>query len=106
MTYNLARESGSRVVSVQALCTNCTVPKYEDLDVNKVYKIVTNSFMASGGDGFTVIRDNKMNHVTGTDWSIESLDMQYELRSGLSFTTLLIHVWKWMIPSITVDYFL
>ncbi|XP_030854118.1 5'-nucleotidase [Strongylocentrotus purpuratus] len=65
VTYSLAREPGSRVVSAEAICTNCTVPHYEPLDVERVYKIVTNSFLAGGGDGYTVVRDNKMNHVTG-----------------------------------------
>nr|XP_054753897.1 snake venom 5'-nucleotidase-like [Lytechinus pictus] len=65
VTYSLARKPGSRVVLAEALCTNCTVPHYEPLDTKRVYKIVTNSFLAGGGDGYTVVRDNKMNHVTG-----------------------------------------
>ncbi|XP_071505522.1 snake venom 5'-nucleotidase-like [Diadema antillarum] len=65
VVYTLAREPGKRVYGVQVICTNCTVPQYGPLYQDRTYKIVTNSFLASGGDGFTMIRDHKFNHVTG-----------------------------------------
>ena len=46
------------MVSVQALCANCAVPKYEDLDVNKMYGILTSAFIFGGGDGYTMIKEN------------------------------------------------
>ncbi|XP_077527257.1 protein 5NUC-like [Haemaphysalis longicornis] len=50
--YNFSLPNGCRVVSLKILCTNCSVPVYEDVNDCLVYSIVTTSFMAYGGDGF------------------------------------------------------
>lgn len=52
VTYNLSKPSGSRVESVQTLCTECEVPRYYDLDRSKTYKVIISSFLNEGGDGF------------------------------------------------------
>ena len=43
---------------IQALCANCTVPEYEDLDVNKMYGMLTSAFIFDGGNGYTMIKGN------------------------------------------------
>ncbi|CAH1789487.1 unnamed protein product [Owenia fusiformis] len=60
--YNIGKPVGSRVVSIKAACANCMVPKLEELDLSKHYKIVMPDYIANGGDGYSVIRDNKINH--------------------------------------------
>lgn len=52
VTYDLSRRSGWRVARLRILCANCSVPRYEDVDFQKRYTIVTTSFIANGGDGF------------------------------------------------------
>uniref|UniRef100_L7M9C2 Putative salivary ecto-5'-nucleotidase/apyrase n=1 Tax=Rhipicephalus pulchellus TaxID=72859 RepID=L7M9C2_RHIPC len=52
VVYNLTSPPRSRVVSVDILCTNCTVPVYKPLEPCEVYKVVTTDFVARGGDGF------------------------------------------------------
>ncbi|XP_064484170.1 protein 5NUC-like [Ornithodoros turicata] len=49
---DLGKESGSRVVSLQILCTKCLVPRYEDVDDTATYTIATTSYIVNGGDGF------------------------------------------------------
>lgn len=55
VTYNLTQPSGARVHSVFVLCTECSVPKYVPLDVAKVYKIITTSYLSLGGDDYSVL---------------------------------------------------
>lgn len=63
--YNLKKEPGHRVASVEVLCTACEIPDYEPLDKEKVYSVVMQSFLSGGGDGFTMISDNIIKLVSG-----------------------------------------
>lgn len=65
IVYNTTNPVGQRVVSVEVLCNDCMVPKYYPLDVSKMYRIIVNSFMAGGGDGFNILNEQKQNHVIG-----------------------------------------
>jgi 5'-nucleotidase len=53
--FDLARPAGSRVVRVEVRTERGFVP----LDLEATYRVVVNSFIAAGGDGFTVLRDAK-----------------------------------------------
>ncbi len=55
-TFDLAKPVGSRVTDVQfgTLATG-----FVPLEAAKVYKIVTNNFVAAGGDGFDVLKNAK-----------------------------------------------
>lgn len=65
IVYNITNPIGQRVVSVDLLCNECTVPKYYPLSLTKMYRIVVNSFMAEGGDGLSILNEQKRNHVIG-----------------------------------------
>lgn len=56
---------GSRVESVKVRCRECHVPLYEDLDLEKYYKIVINSFLAGGGEGHLILENNVINRKVG-----------------------------------------
>ncbi|XP_059051895.1 apyrase-like [Achroia grisella] len=61
----------SRVVSVGVRCIDCDIPKYESLQPDKYYKVVSQSFIGNGGDGFTMVSDNRINvEVVGLDYDI------------------------------------
>ncbi|KNF09708.1 bifunctional UDP-sugar hydrolase/5'-nucleotidase periplasmic precursor UshA [Gottschalkia purinilytica] len=51
-TLNLFKSKGNRVTNVKVN----GVP----IDLNKSYKVVTNDFMAAGGDGYTMLEDEKL----------------------------------------------
>ncbi|XP_061192083.1 snake venom 5'-nucleotidase-like [Saccostrea echinata] len=64
--YNLNRPVNQRVVDVKVICADCNVPKYEPLDNSKMYGVILSNFILSGGDGYTVLRDNaRQDHVVG-----------------------------------------
>ncbi|XP_064119251.1 snake venom 5'-nucleotidase-like [Macrobrachium nipponense] len=62
VVYDINLPPGSRLVRLQARCAKCRVPELRDVVDDEVYKIAMPSFLASGGDGFSVIKDNKLNH--------------------------------------------
>uniref|UniRef100_A0A0K8R4X1 5'-nucleotidase n=1 Tax=Ixodes ricinus TaxID=34613 RepID=A0A0K8R4X1_IXORI len=53
VVYDFKNTNSSQNVTLQILCANCSIPKYEPVDPEKTYKIVTTSFIVGGGDGFT-----------------------------------------------------
>ncbi|XP_070392308.1 snake venom 5'-nucleotidase-like isoform X2 [Dermacentor albipictus] len=52
VAYNLSSPPNCRVLSIDILCTNCTVPVYQPVEDCTIYKIVTTDFVVRGGDGF------------------------------------------------------
>lgn len=59
VSYDLSKPVGSRVVSATALCAKCQVPAFEPIDRNASYNIILSSFVAAGGDNYTMIADHK-----------------------------------------------
>lgn len=62
VVYDINLPVGSRVVRLKARCQECRVPKMMDIQEDSVYRIAMPSFVAKGGDGFAVVKDNKINH--------------------------------------------
>lgn len=59
ITYDLMRNEGQRVVSVNVLCRECFIPTYDKLDINKIYGIITTSFIYNGGNAFDMFQVNE-----------------------------------------------
>lgn len=58
-------ENGSLAVDrAYVLCGDCQVPKYSTLDVQKNYTVVTTSFVADGGDGFYMFKNETIREHT------------------------------------------
>lgn len=55
--YDLKKRPGMRVVKVTLRCGMCEVPEYRVLNRSQEYKILTTSFLAAGGDGYSVFKD-------------------------------------------------
>lgn len=71
--FDVTKPPGSRVVKLDVLCTDCRIPEYKPLIDSQVYKIVTSSYIANGGDGFSMLKNEKLKHDTGsTDISVVS----------------------------------
>nr|CCC15148.1 ecto-5'-nucleotidase [Fredericella sultana] len=62
VVYHMFRDPYSRVASVHVRCQQCSSLVYEPLDANKNYTIVVSAFIVTGGDNYTVVRDNKLKH--------------------------------------------
>lgn len=64
VTFNLTQPTGSRVQSVRLRCSNCDVPKFENLVENRTYNVITSNFLSGGGDGHVTFM-NKPTIATG-----------------------------------------
>ncbi|NXI68508.1 5NTD nucleotidase, partial [Anseranas semipalmata] len=58
VVYDLSRAPGSRVVSIEVLCTACRVPAYVPLQMDEIYNVTLPSYMLFGGDGYHMLKDN------------------------------------------------
>ncbi|XP_028251528.1 5'-nucleotidase-like [Parambassis ranga] len=63
--YDVDKPVNQRVVSLSLLCIECRVPKYEPLDPQKTYTVVMPSYIAGGGDSYTMIKEEMLKHNTG-----------------------------------------
>lgn len=63
--FDTTKPVGSRVKRVKLRCSNCPVPSYAPLNLSETYRIILPSFIANGGDGYTMIKDNLRNRQIG-----------------------------------------
>lgn len=62
VAYDINNLSEPHVDSIQVLCQSCDNPIYEPLNLTEVYKIILPTFIATGGDGFVVLRDKAISY--------------------------------------------
>ncbi|XP_028578749.2 5'-nucleotidase [Podarcis muralis] len=86
VVYDLSESPGSRVVSLKVLCTECRVPVYEPLQLEKTYKVLLPSFLAGGGDGYHMLKGSSNNHSSG-DLDVDVVS-NYITRMGRVFPAL------------------
>lgn len=64
--FDITQSPGHRVSSVFIRCSDCSIPKYEPLVLTANYTIVTNDYLADGGDNFQVFKKRvKKNQLIG-----------------------------------------
>lgn len=62
IVFDMKKPAYSKIVTLEALCRLCDVPRYEPLEDNTWYRVVVNNFLLVNGDNFAMIRDNARNH--------------------------------------------
>lgn len=55
--YDNSKPAGSKVISVEARCWNCSIPEFSKVDLDEDYNIIMPYFMYSGGDGYSMFSD-------------------------------------------------
>ncbi|NXD67314.1 5NTD nucleotidase, partial [Eolophus roseicapillus] len=65
VVYDLSRAPGSRVVSLEVLCTACRVPAYVPLQMDQIYNVTLPSYMLFGGDGYHMLKDKNLGYSKG-----------------------------------------
>lgn len=56
VVYNMTKDPGHRVQSVETLCTDCEVPAFVPIEPSKYYLVILSHFLYQGGDGFSMIK--------------------------------------------------
>ncbi|KAK2524093.1 Nt5e [Columba guinea] len=65
VVYDISRAPGSRVVSLEVLCTACRVPAYVPLQMDAIYNVTLPSYMLFGGDGYHMLKDKNLGYSKG-----------------------------------------
>ncbi|XP_071299775.1 5'-nucleotidase [Agelaius tricolor] len=65
VVYDLSRAPGSRVVSLEVLCTACRVPAYVPLQMDGIYNVTLPSYMLFGGDGYIMLKEKNLGYSKG-----------------------------------------
>lgn len=84
VVFDMTRDAYKRVTSLFALCRVCenNIPRYEPIEAEKYYRVVVPSFLAGGGDGFTMIASGARNSIVGP-LDIDALTSYVEKNSPL-----------------------
>lgn len=73
-----------RVQSLDVLCYDCSVPRYEPLDPFKIYRVAANSHMTNGGGGLTMFAEYGQLKVIG-EVDINALERYVRKRTPLMY---------------------
>lgn len=65
ITYDLAKGSMEKIISMKARCSECETPIYEDVEDRKIYRIITTEFIGDGGDGY-IFYNAQPQHIQGS----------------------------------------
>lgn len=52
------------------LCSECKVPSYEHINLDKKYTIITTKYLVNGGDGYKMIKDEILNKVNLSEYFV------------------------------------
>lgn len=74
VVFNVTQPINSRVVSVDVLCRQCDVPRYEKLVPSEWYRMIVPSFIGGGGNGYIAFGNNRRNHRRGDKMDIEIVE--------------------------------
>ncbi|PIK56976.1 putative 5'-nucleotidase-like [Apostichopus japonicus] len=84
--YDLLRAPMERVIGVQVLCSECTVPIYEPIMEDVEYRVAMNSYMAGGGGGFKLVKEYTLSKESGLldlDVTISYISANSPVRTGI-----------------------
>lgn len=95
--FDLSKPPGHRVQSLSILCTKCRVPHYEPVQDKTVYKVVLPSYLVTGGDGFSMIRDEKLKHSSGETCLSELWKVAFVLICFLIFIYFFQGIWTFLL---------
>ncbi|KRZ78318.1 Snake venom 5'-nucleotidase [Trichinella papuae] len=71
--YDLKQPAGKRVRSVLIRCQACTLPRFESLKLNSIYSLMTNTFLAKGGDSYSMLANAKYNNPLSSISDVEAV---------------------------------
>lgn len=83
VVYDINKPNGQKVQKLDVLCTNCPTPKYGPINATGIYKVAVPTFIARGGDGYKVIKENiKTYHISGKHTFIPISNESYFKRTN------------------------
>ncbi|XP_048482576.1 apyrase-like isoform X2 [Plutella xylostella] len=59
MTVNASAPVNARITETLIRCIDCDVPRYEPLQPDRVYRVVSQDYIGDGGGGFTMLSEHR-----------------------------------------------
>ncbi|XP_058066411.1 apyrase-like [Anopheles bellator] len=84
VVYNVSNPIGHRVLSVDALCHACAEPRYDPVEPFAIYRVITVSYLAEGGDGFEIFPRYGRNKVVAPVGDAEAFERYVSARSPVA----------------------
>lgn len=84
LTFNTTKPVGQRLQTIQIRVNQAD--DYENINFHKLYTVVVPSFIARGGDGFTMIKNNRKSHRVGM-FDIDIMEKFIARKSPVSYAT-------------------
>ncbi|MGB0894290.1 MAG: bifunctional metallophosphatase/5'-nucleotidase [Parashewanella sp.] len=76
-TYNGKADEGSRIEELQVCPEGVVKGNCEAINLTKNYRIATNSYIASGKDGYTVFKENKIGDIENSGFIDNQVMIEY-----------------------------
>ncbi|XP_035910210.1 apyrase-like [Anopheles stephensi] len=84
VVYNVTNPIGYRVLSVEARCQDCSEPSYAPVEMFKMYRVITVSYLADGGDGFEIFPRYGTNKVVAPVDDVQAFEEYVKARSPVA----------------------
>lgn len=81
LTFNRTKPVGQRLQTIQIMASG----GFENINPHKLYSVIVPSFLAGGGDGFTMIKTNRKHHRVGL-LDIDIIERYIERSSPIAVT--------------------
>lgn len=59
---NVTQPEGRRIKSIAFLCEECPPFQYEPIDLERSYRVISTTYLAEGGDNYTMFSNYKHNY--------------------------------------------
>ncbi|KRX47779.1 Snake venom 5'-nucleotidase [Trichinella murrelli] len=107
VAYNLSMPVGSRVHSLQLRCADCPIPIYKNWDPEESYRLLISTFMANGGDDFSVfpnVPNHKLLNFTDTELVIDFFRTSSPVWTGLTNFKMIYRAGIYLLLSFTLSW--
>lgn len=85
--YDFREPSYQKIISIKVRCARCETPHYNDLEDNRMYRVLMTEFLAGGGDGFVMLRANDVQmyfeQLTNTDIVEQYIRWNKHIQTGV-----------------------
>lgn len=62
LVLNATEPVGKRLISIKIRCEECSPVRYQPIEPNRSYRVISTDFLAQGGNGYTIIPMHYQNY--------------------------------------------
>ena len=70
VTYDVSKPAGNRVTDLKLLCARCAVPELQTVNLGQEYKVIMQSVLSSGADGYEPVMSKTFEELNESDVNV------------------------------------